>query len=152
MQRHLMVMWLLVVAVLVACSAPAVTPTAAPMAGQPSPTAATRPTLQPASGPLAGQLAELGKVVFAKSCSCHGANGEGRNAPALVGSSAKLDKYGTAQGLLQFITQSMPLGAKGSLKSDDYLNIVSFLLVDNKVVSADNAIDVAALAGISLKK
>lgn len=48
-------------------------------------------------------------------------------APALVGSTA-LASYATAQDLFQFVSQRMPYQAPGSLKSDEYWQLVAFLL------------------------
>ncbi len=100
-----------------------------------------------------GQAANEGKTVFANRCSkCHGDSGQGITAPAVIGSSANLGKYNTAQGLLNFIDVSMPFDAPGSLSSQDYLNVLSFLLVQNNYVDAGTALDQNQLGNIQLKK
>lgn len=104
-------------------------------------------------GQTFGQLANAGKTLFANRCSkCHGDNGQGVTAPAIIGSSAHLDKYNTAQGLLNFINTSMPFDAPGSLSSQDYLNLLGFLLVQNSYVSSNAAFNSNQLGNIQLKK
>jgi mono/diheme cytochrome c family protein len=100
----------------------------------------------------AGQLAEAGQTVFATHCArCHGDKGQGITGPTLIGSSNTLDKYGTAQGLLNFIDTSMPLNAPGSLSQQDYLEVVSYLLVQNNFVSSGTALDAGSLNSVTLK-
>ena len=107
----------------------------------------------PPSGPTAGQLADSGKTVFASYCAvCHGANGQGVTAPAIIGANASLGKYNTAQGLLSFVDSAMPLNAPGSLSQQQYLQVLSFLLVQNNFVSAGTVLDTNHLDAISLNK
>jgi polar amino acid transport system substrate-binding protein len=115
--------------------------------------ASTSSSAQSAGGTTFGQAGDAGKTVFAGSCvRCHGNNGQGTTAPAVIGSSANLGKYNTAQGLLDFIRVSMPFNAPGSLSSQDYLNVLSFLLVQNNYVSSGTALDTGQLKNIQLKK
>lgn len=93
---------------------------------------------QSAQGPTFGQLATSGQTVFANNCAvCHGAQGEGRTAPTLIGAGAGLAKFGNAQGMLSFITAAMPQNAPGSLPPDQYQQVLSYLLIQNKVVDAN---------------
>jgi len=159
---------LLLALALVACSAstpPTATPvppaaTKAPQAtAAPANTAAAQPTAAPtdtkASQPAAvtaGSLAAEGKTIFAGRCaSCHGANGEGRTGPALIGSGAALGKYGDAKKLLDFISSAMPKANPGSLKPEEYQRLVAFLLVQDGIVQTDAALDLAKLNAITLK-
>ncbi len=99
-----------------------------------------------------GQLADAGRSVFASRCAqCHGDNGQGLNAPAVIGSNANLGKYNTAQGLLDYIDVTMPFNAPGSLSSQEYSNVLGFLLVQNNYVSASTAFDSNQLKNILLK-
>ncbi len=83
-----------------------------------------------------GQLADAGALVFAARCApCHGDLGQGNLGPALIGENAGFDDYGTAQGLLNFISIAMPQDAPGSLTREEYLHVLSFLLVSNKYAS-----------------
>ena len=125
----------------------------------PAPSAAPTPPTPPASSPpppstlTFGQLADAGASVFASKCTtCHGSNGQGVTAPAVIGADANLDKYNTAQGLLNFISVSMPFNAPGSLSSQEYSNLLGFLLVRNNYVPASTTFDPGQLSNIQLKK
>jgi alcohol dehydrogenase (cytochrome c) len=114
----------------------------------PGPTAST-PT---APATTAGQLAEAGKTVFADHCAkCHGDQGQGITGPVLIGAANTLDKYGTAQGLLNFIDTAMPLDAPGSLSQQQYLEVVSYFLVQDSFVSSGTALDASNLGSVTLK-
>jgi mono/diheme cytochrome c family protein len=134
-----------------ACSSAPSTPSAPPSSS--SPPSKVSPTSTTAGGQTFGQLANTGKTVFSNKCSkCHGDNGQGVTAPAIIGSNASLSKYNTAQGLLNFIDTAMPFNAPGSLSSQDYMNLLGFLLVQNDYVTANTAFDPNQLGNIQLKK
>ncbi len=126
--------------------APGTGATAAPPAGS--------PTAPPAAGgTTAGQLADQGKTVFADRCAaCHGQQGEGLTAPANIGPSANLGKYGTAKGLYDYVRTTMPQDAPGSLSEDQYLAAVSYLLVENGFVEPEMPMDQTHLESIQLSK
>ena len=116
------------------------------------PTAPASSGTPKASAVTAGQLAEQGKTVFARSCAgCHGAQGQGANAPALIGTSEALAKYGDAQKLLEKISTTMPKSAPGSLSKEEYLHVLSFLLVEDNLVKADAVIPTDALSGVEVR-
>ncbi len=97
-------------------------------------------------------MAVLGKTIYDKfGASSHGENGRGGSAPALIGSNSNLAKFNTAQGLLNFISTSMPLEAPGSLSHQDYLNVLCYLLVQNNYVSAKTVFNESQLINIALK-
>jgi hypothetical protein len=137
---------------------PTTAPTTAPAATTApttAPAATAAPTKAPATtgGNTAGPLADLGKAVFAKSCArCHGDQGQGANALAIIGASANLARYETAKGLYTKISTTMPKAAPGSLQAAEYQQLLGFLLLQNKLVQSDTALDDSALAGIALKK
>jgi mono/diheme cytochrome c family protein len=109
------------------------------------------PSLTP-GGDTFGQMAGTGASVFTSKCaSCHGDNGQGVTAPAIIGAGASLGKYNTAQGLLSYISAAMPANAPGSLSHQDYLNVLSHLLVKNNKVSSDTTFNESDLGNISLK-
>jgi mono/diheme cytochrome c family protein len=121
--------------------------------------ASSQPTMSPSSTvakpteSTAGQLAESGKTTFANRCArCHGDNGQGATAPAVIGPDAALGKYNTAQGLLDFVDTTMPMNAPGSLSRQEYLQVLCFLLVQNQFVPADTVFDPNSLGSLSLKK
>lgn len=102
--------------------------------------------------PTAGELAQAGQSVFANRCaSCHGADGQGGTAPAVIGASAHLGEYNTAQGLLGYVETNMPALNPGSLSHQEYLNIVAYLLIQNGDLSADASFDETRLGDISLE-
>lgn len=110
----------------------------------------TAPTTTPTSSPAAatfGQYSDAGKTVFADHCAkCHGANGEGITGPKLIGTGNNLPAYKTAQGLFNFFSTAMPLDAPASLTQTQYLQLLSFILVQNNYVSATASFD--AIGGV----
>ena len=115
-------------------------------------TSSTSTTSTTPGAPTAGELASSGQGVYASHCAgCHGKNGQGVTAPAVIGSNQALAKYNTAQGLLKFITEVMPASNPGSLSSQQYLEVTAYLLVQNNFVTDGQAMDSASLSGITLK-
>lgn len=158
--RYLWLVFIIIVLLLAtgACSsAPSTPSTVPPQSSSSPPSSSSSPATSASStatgGQTYGQFANAGKTVYANKCAkCHGDNGQGVTGPAVIGSNAHLDKYNTAQGLLSFINTSMPFDAPGSLSSQDYLNVLGFLLVQNNYVSANTAFDQNQLNNIQLKK
>jgi mono/diheme cytochrome c family protein len=137
------------VLVLAACSSSGTTTSTASTTSTTSTVATTSTT---SGAPTAGDLAASGQGVFSTHCSsCHGNNGQGVTAPAVIGSDQALAKYKTAQGLLSFISTNMPFNAPGSLSSQQYLELLAYLLVQNNFVSSGQAMDSASLGSITLK-
>ncbi len=103
-------------------------------------------------GPTFGSNGDSGKVIFSSICAqCHGANGQGITAPAVIGANANLGKYGTAKGLLDFISTAMPLSAPGSLTHQDYINVLCYLLIQNNYANSATPFNENALPGVQLK-
>jgi cytochrome c len=89
----------------------------------------------------------LGQKVYAQACaSCHGASGEGTDAPRLVGldkgalplnppPSAKFRKvqFKTAADVAGFAVKSMPPDRPGSLRESEYWAVLAFDLHANGV-------------------
>ena len=93
-----------------------------------------------------GSLSQAGETVFLAGCaSCHGAN------RPLWGTSAQLSKYNSAQDLLSFISTAMPANAPGSLSNQDYLNVLSYLLIQNDDISPGTAFSESQSSSIALK-
>ncbi|MDP3878843.1 MAG: c-type cytochrome [Dehalococcoidales bacterium] len=104
------------------------------------------------SAPTAAQLAETGKTVYATHCAeCHGDNEDGITAPAITGVNARLAKYNTGQGLMDYVNTAMPQDNPGSLSQQDYLNVVGYLLVENNFISPGTPLDANRLGNITLK-
>jgi mono/diheme cytochrome c family protein len=79
------------------------------------------------------EQASNGKALYARNCAvCHGANGEGGRAPAVAGP-GYLPKMKTAGQAYDFARENMPANKPGSLKNDEYLDIISFVLQANNV-------------------
>ncbi len=100
----------------------------------------------------AAQVANAGRTIFTVNCaSCHGANGQGIDGPALIGPNQNLNKYQTAQGLVDYIKTAMPFNAPGSLSQAQYLDIVVFILVLNNWLSGSTYLNQITLNSILLK-
>jgi mono/diheme cytochrome c family protein len=111
------------------------------------------PAAQPATGPTAGQLASRGREVYVQQCAvCHGDQGQGLTAPAVIGASANLGKYATARGLYDYTRVSMPQTAPGSLSAEAYQQVVGYLLVQNGFVPANAALTESTLDSIRLQR
>jgi cytochrome c oxidase subunit 2 len=99
-----------------------------------------------------GQLALFGQGFFSISCArCHGSSGQGGSAPALTGQGNGLSKYGTAQGLLSFMSTAMPLDAPGSLAHEQYIDLLSFILVQDGFMQSGTPFVESNMASIALK-
>jgi S-disulfanyl-L-cysteine oxidoreductase SoxD len=104
-------------------------------------------------GPTAGQLADAGKTVYQQYCvRCHGENGQNINGSALLGPDNILANYQTAQGLYDYASKLMPDDQPGSLTPEQYLQVVSFLMVQDKYVKPDLPIDSSKLDQVLLSK
>lgn len=126
-------------------------PTAPPVVATSTPTMA--PAASGAKQP-AGLLAASGKNVYASLCqNCHGAEGQGNSAPALIGPKNNLGpRYGNAQNLYDYIRQNMPTDKPDSLTPQQAFEATAFILLENQYVTADMLLDVNSLGSISLKK
>lgn len=120
---------------------------------RPSAAGGGAPAAQPATGPTAGQLASRGREVYVQQCAvCHGDQGQGLTAPAVIGASANLGKYATARGLYDYTRVSMPQTAPGSLSAEAYQQVVGYLLVQNGFVPANAALTESTLDSIRLQR
>jgi alcohol dehydrogenase (cytochrome c) len=104
-------------------------------------------------------LSASGQGVFSASCAgCHGANGQGGAGPALWGSGATLGTYkgntifnSNAQDMLTFVSTKMPLSAPGSLTHQQYIEVLSNILVQGNQVSGSTTFNESQLSSITLK-
>ena len=75
--------------------------------------------------------AALGAKTFAANCAqCHGANLEGVSAPALKGKVSGISQQSVGE-LFEYVSQQMPLTKPGALSSNQYVDIVAYLLQAN---------------------
>lgn len=109
--------------------------------------------------PSGGGTASDGAVVYAQRCAaCHGANGEGGSADALVGAEPKnfapfgpdyerwkgtradvpftIGNYWPyATTVFDYVRRAMPASAPGSLTADETYAVVAWLLAKNEIIS-----------------
>lgn len=142
--------------VTVTSDAPAPTATADGTATATTPTPATTPspsaTTAATGGATAGELAMAGQEVYAQECAeCHGDEGGGGTGPAVIGDGAQLGTYGDAQRLYDYISATMPQNNPGSLSDQQYLEVLAYMLVENELVSSDQAMAFGELNTISLR-
>lgn len=103
-----------------------------------------------------------GKALYAESCaSCHGAAGEGKGAPAVVGKNAlpldppagakkRQSQFKTAADVFAFTKKTMPPGGAGSLKDAEYWAILAFDLKASGV-ALDKKLDDSNAASTNLR-
>jgi len=93
-----------------------------------------------------------GAVVYAQYCAqCHGGNLQGNSGTALTGATfAEAYRGGTAAQLYDFISRQMPLTAPGSLKQDQYLDVVAFIIARNGVSGGGRPLSIGSLRQVSL--
>jgi alcohol dehydrogenase (cytochrome c) len=87
--------------------------------------------------------AAAGKTLYDQQCStCHGTSlDNGEFGPPLAGEEF-LQKWGnrSLDHVFDLITQTMPLGAPGSLTSDQVTNLVAYILQNNAVAISEEAL------------
>ena len=107
--------------------------------------------LPPGSGTVA-----QGKALYDRlGATCHGANGEGGTAPALVGGIGSLNTdtpvktvgsyWPYATTLYDYIHRAMPADAPQSLQPDEVYALCAYLLYLNGIVPADAVLDAQSL-------
>jgi mono/diheme cytochrome c family protein len=96
------------------------------------------------------QQISSGRETYDDDCAqCHGKNLQGVSGPAL--SRTALVSFGTADQLLSFISDQMPLGAAGSLSQQQYENIVAYLLDQDNLLPPGEGISAQDVKTINLK-
>lgn len=105
--------------------------------------------------------ARVGELVYVQKCaSCHGQDGEGMPADALVGgidslASAKPVKtvgsyWPYATTLFDYIRRSMPLNAPMSLTNDEVYAVTAYLLAINGIVATEQTLDAQSLPRVRM--
>ena len=99
-----------------------------------------------------GQVAS-GQQVFRQICaSCHGDQGEGiEDAPPIIGAGNALSDYRTAARLYNFISSEMPNDDPGSLSSQEYYDVLAYLLDQNGMNPSGQAVNSSTAANIPLQ-
>jgi S-disulfanyl-L-cysteine oxidoreductase SoxD len=96
---------------------------------------------------------EQGKAIYARRCAkCHGANGEGKMGPSLVGPQHHLSGYGTADVLFDYTRQVMPADRPGRMQEVEYWAVLAYLLHENGLLPPATALGSATAPQISLDR
>jgi mono/diheme cytochrome c family protein len=107
--------------------------------------AQSEPSFESSAPITASDQVVLGQQLYGKYCaSCHGAQGQGDKAPALVGASAlplqpppgaksRTGAFKTAADVFHFVKTTMPGNAPGSLTDEQYAAILAFALKANGI-------------------
>lgn len=99
------------------------------------------------------QPASPGWETYNQHCaSCHGPDGGGYIGPAIIGPETALASYVSAQGLLDYISATMPQSQPGSLSSETYRDLLTLLLIENSFVPSDWDPEDKDLSAIPLSK
>jgi len=102
-----------------------------------------------------------GKLVYAQHCAaCHGANGEGKPADALVGGRGTLKGtepvktigsfWPYATTVFDFINRAMPYNVPQSLTPDEVYAVTAWLLHQNGILPADAVLDARTLPNVRM--
>jgi S-disulfanyl-L-cysteine oxidoreductase SoxD len=102
-----------------------------------------------------------GAPIFAEKCSaCHGDNGKGGIAAAVV-SDARIDGISAAQKTIKnfignsttifdFIRRAMPFQAPRSLSDDEVYALTAYILAENKLIGADDVMNAQTLPKVKM--
>jgi mono/diheme cytochrome c family protein len=96
--------------------------------------------------------AAAGATVFSNNCAgCHGVNLDGVSAPPLAGDRFMRGWQGkTADDLFYIMSHDMPADNPASLKPDEYLAVLAFVLQKNGYPAGPAALDPTKLKGITI--
>ena len=85
---------------------------------------------------------EQGKAIYARRCAkCHGANGEGKMGPSLVGPQHHLGGYGTADVLFDYTQQVMPADRPGRMQDVEYWAVLAYILHENGLLPPGTSLE-----------
>ena len=103
--------------------------------------AAASPRSEASAAPFEQQAAAGGAYFGQRCATCHGARGEGRSAPRLVGlEQGALGSFESAREVADFVLANMPPSGRGTVTQDDAYDVVAFLLRENGI-DAKEALD-----------
>jgi len=111
--------------------------------------------------PPGSSSAAQGKAVFEAKCAvCHGANGEGKPADALVGGQGTLNTpkpkktvgsyWPYATTFFDFVRRAMPYNAPKSLSNDELYGVVAYVLFLNEIVPQDLVLNAQTLPKVAM--
>jgi mono/diheme cytochrome c family protein len=108
---------------------------------------------KPVSAQTAGQLAPAGKMIYQQYCTkCHGDNGQKINGSALLGENNVLATYQNGQRLYDYASKQMPDDHPGCLSPDQYLQVESYLLLEDGYVKAEAPVTLDKLGQILIEQ
>jgi mono/diheme cytochrome c family protein len=94
-----------------------------------------------------------GQAIFARRCAkCHGAGGEGKMGPSLIGAEHHLSGYGTADVLFDYTRQVMPADRPGRMLEVEYWAVLAYILHENGLLPAVTILDGATAPQIPLDR
>ena len=92
-----------------------------------------------------------GQQVFQRICAtCHGDLGEGGEGPPIIGPDQFLFSYRNGRRLFEYIQSEMPGDNPGALSTQEYFDVIAYLLAQNEWNQEGLPVDGATLDRISL--
>jgi cytochrome c len=137
------------------CLALAMTACGASTPAPPSASGGAAPGAAPGAAATFVEQVAAGQSLYGQNCaSCHGAAGEGKKAPPVVGlpngalpldppagAKCRKGKFKTVADVADFVVKSMPPTSLGSLTEDQYWDILAFDLSANGIDLGDKKLD-----------
>jgi len=113
----------------------------------------TDPLAAQSGGVYTAAQAQQGAKLFGDNCGmCHAPDLSGGAGPPLAGKTFMMKWTGqTADDLHDVVSTQMPLTAPGSLKPDQYMALVAFILSKNGYPAGDSPLDRSKLKKITIK-
>jgi S-disulfanyl-L-cysteine oxidoreductase SoxD len=92
-----------------------------------------------------------GQAIYARRCAkCHGANGEGKMGPSVIGPQHHLSGYGTADVLFDYTRQVMPADRPGRMQEVEYWAVLAYILHENGLLPPGTTLEDATASQIPL--
>lgn len=106
------------------------------------------------AGPYTADQAKAGAAIFSAQCAvCHGQKLEGVAGPQLAGPDFMSKWSGqTADDLRDIIATQMPLTNPGSLKPDQVMDVLAYILQQNKYPAGDSPLTPAKAKTVKIVK
>lgn len=115
---------------------------------------AVAPVTAYAHGDYTPAQAKHGAQLYSQHCAqCHGSALQGQTGPALAGSDFKGSlEYSkmSAKQLFNFIAAQMPYNDPGSLKKQQYLDVLAYILSKNGYPAGDESLSESSLSHVKL--
>jgi S-disulfanyl-L-cysteine oxidoreductase SoxD len=94
-----------------------------------------------------------GQAIYARRCAqCHGAGGEGKMGPSLIGAEHHLSGYGTADVLFDYTRQVMPADRPGRMLEVEYWAVLAYILNENGLLPPGTSLERATAPQIPLDR